>query len=328
MSSSSLSSPPTSPLPSLSPTSEKTPTKALRKRPAQPEDANFTNLSQRPAKMRSLPFIKEPCLVPISSDSLPCPTPTDEILYESPRPTRAPASAPSKASRKVLSTPAKPFKQSAIPPTSRRVSARQAINQSKIAEYSALQHADRQEVPVTSSLKPKQTSRNRAPKKKAPAKRNNAWGMDNVFTSVRSPLIKANLREIFLLGDSWDCLPQDKKDKITSLFPGGDKYLSIQPDGSRRPNVVALRSNNSFRYDVTRYQENIHLGRHNQLWLEDAWAAHHRRIQGFYDDALEDKVNSDWGVDVNVNTQTKSQGEINVPNAPEKEAESQVERES
>ncbi|KAL5604093.1 hypothetical protein BROUX41_002082 [Berkeleyomyces rouxiae] len=225
----------------------------------------------------------------------------------------------------TLQPPISPSQLSPISPGLRRASARRAAKSIQLLDHHGRDDIVDEEdlLPVTSPQNlPALDGRsgNKAQKKSTPVKRRNAWSADSVVTSMRSPLIKANLREILLLEASWDCLPQASRDKILSLFPGGDRYLTIQPDGSKRPCAAALRSNNTFRYDVARYQENIHLGRHNPLWLEDAWAAHRRRIEGYYDKALEDKVNLDWGVDVEMQSASRS-GAGTTVDAPETKAE-------
>ncbi|KKA28366.1 hypothetical protein TD95_000205 [Thielaviopsis punctulata] len=153
---------------------------------------------------------------------------------------------------------------------------------------------------MTSSNKRKQApgpATQKSTKRAALNKRKSAWAADVVLSSPRSPLIKANLREIILLDKAWDCLPEDKQKRILSLFPSGNKYITTAPDGTRRPNITALSSSNSFRYDIARYQENIQLGRHDPFWLEDAWQAHRRRLEGYYDEALEDKFKQTWGIE-------------------------------
>ncbi|KHN95694.1 uncharacterized protein MAM_06535 [Metarhizium album ARSEF 1941] len=68
--------------------------------------------------------------------------------------------------------------------------------------------------------------------------------------------------------------------------------------GDARPNFETLMNDDSFRYDCAAYVDDLARGRHDAVWLEDAWRAHARRKAGEFDEWLSDKFVEDWGVDV------------------------------
>lgn len=78
-------------------------------------------------------------------------------------------------------------------------------------------------------------------------------------------------------------------------FPQGADILEPGTEQAR-PNIVALRNNNNFRHDISRYQEDLREGRHDPEWISQAQAAHRKRELGIYDDFLAKKFEEDWGI--------------------------------
>jgi len=82
---------------------------------------------------------------------------------------------------------------------------------------------------------------------------------------------------------------------VLAEFPSEADIIDAGTDHAR-PNIVALRNNDNFRHDVSRYQENLREGRHDPEWISQAQAAHRKRALGFYDDFLASKFEADWGM--------------------------------
>ncbi|KAK3685027.1 Asx homology domain-containing protein [Podospora appendiculata] len=127
------------------------------------------------------------------------------------------------------------------------------------------------------------------------AKERKKWEAPYVFTSTKSPLAHANLREILLLPEAWDILTPEEKADVLSKFPDDTHILNAgTPEAC--PNRESLRNDDNFRHDCARYRENIEQGRHDHEWLEQAWVAHQKHVRGDFDKHLQKKFEEDWGV--------------------------------
>ena len=83
--------------------------------------------------------------------------------------------------------------------------------------------------------------------------------------------------------------------RVLKEFPQGADILNPGTEEAR-PDIVALRNNNNFRHDISRYQEDLREGRHDPEWISQAQAAHRKRALGVYDDFLARKFEEDWGI--------------------------------
>ena len=62
------------------------------------------------------------------------------------------------------------------------------------------------------------------------------------------------------------------------------------------PDITSLRSNDDFRHDVARYQDDLGKGKHDPEWIRQAQEAHRHRVLGFYDEYLAARFEEDWGM--------------------------------
>lgn len=95
---------------------------------------------------------------------------------------------------------------------------------------------------------------------------------------------------------AWSALDDKDRDEILSLFPD-KQHMTGADSASARPNFASLMSDDSVRNDCAAYTESMAEGRHDEGWLEDAWAAHERRKAGDFDGFLDAKFEQDWGAE-------------------------------
>ncbi|KID94190.1 hypothetical protein MAJ_09866, partial [Metarhizium majus ARSEF 297] len=95
---------------------------------------------------------------------------------------------------------------------------------------------------------------------------------------------------------AWTSLSIQERREVLSLFPDMAHTLDADTDDAR-PNFETLMNDDSFRYDCAAYVDNLAMGRHDAVWLEDAWSAHNRRKAGEFDEWLRDKFVEDWAVE-------------------------------
>lgn len=96
---------------------------------------------------------------------------------------------------------------------------------------------------------------------------------------------------------AWDVLTKEEKMEILALFPD-ETYILDAGTENARPNLELLRNNDNFRRDCARYRENIELGRHDEEWLSQAWAAHEKHKRGDFNEHLEQKFEDDWEIEI------------------------------
>ena len=118
---------------------------------------------------------------------------------------------------------------------------------------------------------------------------------------------------------AWDSLDADDKAEILALFPDQSQILSPGTE-TARPDVSALRNDDTFRHDCATYTENVAQGRFDPEWLECAWTAHERRKMGDFDEHLNNKFEEDWQVDLPEDFRPKRA----LPSARPKEGEDQA----
>ncbi|KAK8932304.1 hypothetical protein VCV18_000838 [Metarhizium anisopliae] len=146
-----------------------------------------------------------------------------------------------------------------------------------------------------------------ARRKKATPKRKSKWTPDNILSDPKSPLASADLRAcltpsiplcISVLANplAWTSLSIRERRDVLCLFPDMAHTLDADTDDAR-PNFETLMNDDSFRYDCAAYVDNLAMGRHDAVWLEDAWSAHNRRKAGEFDEWLRDKFVEDWAVE-------------------------------
>ncbi|KAK3402965.1 Asx homology domain-containing protein [Sordaria brevicollis] len=143
----------------------------------------------------------------------------------------------------------------------------------------------------SSAKKPRHAT---APKKTTLDKK---WEAPFVYTDEKSPLTNADLRAILLLPQAWDVLTSEERKEILAKFPDDSHILDAGTEKAR-PDLVALRNNDHFRYDCARYLENIERGRHDEQWLQEAWVAHEKHKRGDYDDFLRKEFENDWATKI------------------------------
>ncbi|KEZ39737.1 hypothetical protein SAPIO_CDS9695 [Scedosporium apiospermum] len=124
----------------------------------------------------------------------------------------------------------------------------------------------------------------------------NRWAASRVLTSSRSPLTKCDLRSILRNPAAWEVLSPEEQKEIIAHFPDDEHILDAGTDEAR-PNIESLLNDDHFRYDCTRYIEDLSLGKHDEQWLAEAWEASERRKAGDYDEYLARKFEDDWGQD-------------------------------
>lgn len=96
---------------------------------------------------------------------------------------------------------------------------------------------------------------------------------------------------------AWDSLDADEKAEILALFPDQSQILSPGTE-TARPDVSALRNDDTFRHDCATYTEHVAQGRFDPEWLACAWTAYERRKMGDFDEHLNNKFEEDWQVDL------------------------------
>ncbi|QLI63699.1 uncharacterized protein G6M90_00g020790 [Metarhizium brunneum] len=135
-----------------------------------------------------------------------------------------------------------------------------------------------------------------ARRKKAAPKRKSKWTPDNILSDPKSPLASADLRSVLANPLAWTSLSIQERRDVLCLFPDMAHTLDADTDDAR-PNFETLMNDDSFRYDCAAYVDNLAMGRHDAVWLEDAWSAHDRRKAGEFDEWLRDKFVEDWAVE-------------------------------
>ncbi|KAL7625114.1 hypothetical protein AAE478_004328 [Parahypoxylon ruwenzoriense] len=152
---------------------------------------------------------------------------------------------------------------------------------------------------------------------------------DEMLTNPRAPLATAKLRDLLCSSKAWDVLSLDEKQAILSKFPDTKEVLDAGTENAR-PNVLALRNNDNFRYDVAHYQEDLAKGCHDPEWIRQAQNAHRKRELGFYDDYLSARFKEDWDMDMpgredngqkNEEEHEDAEMSMQVDNAPKNEEE-------
>lgn len=96
---------------------------------------------------------------------------------------------------------------------------------------------------------------------------------------------------------AWDVLNADDKAEILALFPDQSHVLDPGTEQAR-PNLTALRNDDTFRHDCATYTGNLSQGRFDPEWLACAWTAHERRKMGDFDEHLNNKFEYEWQVDL------------------------------
>ncbi|KAL6849295.1 hypothetical protein ACO1O0_008831 [Amphichorda felina] len=176
-----------------------------------------------------------------------------------------------------------------------------------------------QDVPPSSSRgkRSRVMSPRRQPVKKAAPKRppkKSKWDAENIITDPKSPLGSADLRSLLSSPMAWDSLDADEKAEILALFPDQSQILSPGTE-TARPDVSALRNDDTFRHDCATYTEHVAQGRFDPEWLACAWTAYERRKMGDFDEHLNNKFEEDWQVDLPEDFRPKRA----LPSAGEKE---------
>lgn len=97
---------------------------------------------------------------------------------------------------------------------------------------------------------------------------------------------------LFLDREVWTSLSQKQRNDILALWP--DPPVRSGPD-MLRPDLDKLRSNDDFRNDVTRYQDELRGGQHETQWIAQAIGANQERAAGVYDPYLAAAFASAWG---------------------------------
>lgn len=92
-------------------------------------------------------------------------------------------------------------------------------------------------------------------------------------------------------------MTSEERKGILAKFPDDSHILDAGTENAR-PDLVALRNNDHFRYDCARYLENIERGRHDEQWLQEAWVAHDKHKRGDYDDFLRKEFENDWATEI------------------------------
>ena len=95
-------------------------------------------------------------------------------------------------------------------------------------------------------------------------------------------------------------LNAEEKMRVLAKFPGNhDNPSSTVEEGvnaATGPNIASLRSNDDFRHDVARYQDNLAKGKHDPEWIRQAQDAHQHRVLGFYNEYIAARFEEDWGM--------------------------------
>lgn len=93
---------------------------------------------------------------------------------------------------------------------------------------------------------------------------------------------------------AWSSLTAEDRREIISLFPDKAQILEADTDAAR-PNFDILMSDDGFRADCAAYVANLAHGRHDPVWLAEAWTAHERRKAGDFDAFLKERFEEEWG---------------------------------
>ena len=97
---------------------------------------------------------------------------------------------------------------------------------------------------------------------------------------------------------AWDALDWDDRAEILALLPEGTPTLQLSEDEQRRPDINALRNDDTFRHDCATYIGHLADGHFERDWLESAWVASQLRKMGEFDDYLIRKFEEDWAEEV------------------------------
>lgn len=102
---------------------------------------------------------------------------------------------------------------------------------------------------------------------------------------------------ILLLPGAWDVLTKEEKQDVLARLPDETHILDAGTENAR-PNLESMRNDDNFRHDCARYCENIALGRHDEEWLIQAWAAHEKHKRGDFNQFLRSQVEEEWGIEL------------------------------
>ena len=92
-------------------------------------------------------------------------------------------------------------------------------------------------------------------------------------------------------------LDEEEKQRVLAKFPtNNDEATTTAAAGG--PDITSLRSNDDFRHDVARYQDDLREGKHDPEWIQQAQVAHQHRVIGFYDKYLATRFEEDWGMEM------------------------------
>lgn len=105
-------------------------------------------------------------------------------------------------------------------------------------------------------------------------------------------------QDLLCSAKAWDLLNPEERKQVLAKFPDQREILGGGSSGSEeaRPNVAALKNNNNFRHDITRYQDNLAKGKHDPEWIRQAQDAHRKRELGMYEEYLAARFEEDWGI--------------------------------
>ncbi|PFH55739.1 hypothetical protein XA68_17696 [Ophiocordyceps unilateralis] len=143
---------------------------------------------------------------------------------------------------------------------------------------------------------PQHTPRTRPSRQRTAPTRRGRRNVARLIRSPKSPLAQADLRAILANPLAWTALDASSRAEILALFPD-DKHILEANTTEARPAFQSLMSDDSFRYHCATYTANLALGRHDEEWLSDAWAAHERRKAGDFDEYLSNKFVEEWMLD-------------------------------
>ncbi|ORY71166.1 Asx homology domain-containing protein [Pseudomassariella vexata] len=114
-------------------------------------------------------------------------------------------------------------------------------------------------------------------------------------TNPKSAVGRANLRDVLLSSQAWNCLTASDKKMLLDLMPD-DKEIKNKDTDECELDIEKLRNNDDFRFDIARYQENLREGKHDPFWISQAVGAHEKRCQGEYTQFEAEKFARDWGM--------------------------------
>ncbi|KAK0739222.1 hypothetical protein B0T21DRAFT_139129 [Apiosordaria backusii] len=99
----------------------------------------------------------------------------------------------------------------------------------------------------------------------------------------KSPLLElgGKLRDLLLSEpEAWSCLDAADQQAILAKLPASHRLGGA-------PDIEALKNDDDFRNDCTRYCEYIGAGRLTEPWLKKAWTAHYKAVRGDFKEDLQ-----------------------------------------